>query len=852
MRRARQRPTTRPDGDTDVPRAGVPVTRPAGPDTADDSRASGGSHASVPRPRGAGAHAAAAASRAPSDEGSAGAGREHAPSGADARADAAAVSTAAVTDTWETDTSVTAAAVTSGAVEVAAPSWHAVSDIPAAARYRFGPDLDPELLVWEPDTFPAFARAADYDRAVELLQRQSPGMARAGGADRPLQGEAQDGQPGDGESVAGESVDGDPADGDAAHGAGEPREDGAALALLPSFRCGAPHAEHPTQRCGRALGAARARFPVAGVYGYDYRASRCGEGPTPHRALFLSTIEGPTLAMIAEAYTPESLAGAIRAIRARTESDARRLATLTREAAAHRAAYRDAGEQEARARLEGDALDEAHYRERRRTAQHMLQAVEAEAVALRRARAETTAEGDVARRLAIVREIAGQAGALLTRAQRVPRICRTLVRVLTRALYARLIAPGIALVEVEFPNGARAARLIVLRRFRSTQPERAVALHAVAHARDLDAVARTLAAPRATTRLPGRDRTVSDALWTADRLRTLAVLHRYFESVPLRTAPLETLGALAARTGASLAELRAAALDGLLGPLAVVQDGTELGAWRLAPTERELESALPTYATAQVAARMGWHGTDVVAMWRLHQLSGIHAGRVKNALVHRAKRAPTHGPEAFYAFDLANRRHVRVSALPEPLRTALARAVAAATTDGTDRPEGTDPSHLAPEGRRHDGRTPVGSPPRSPARTPATRRRDASPLGVPAAGSDGTTPALAPAFVTAATAAAAAAGYPATAAEDWWPPGLLMQQLRARVGFGSDTSVKAARLAGRITAIAYQGPSRVVHYPRSAWLVYCPASIAHQGDAAAVRRWLRGEGPHPRGSAPRG
>jgi hypothetical protein len=469
---------------------------------------------------------------------------------------------------------------------------------------RRGP-LDRTALVWEPDAFTGFAPSADYERVRDLIGRPTPG-----GAD----------------------VD----------------RGGVAHALLPALQCGAPHPDDPEHRCGLSLTPMR----TDDEDGYAYTSTRCSLGERGHRASFRTHIERPVLEMIAEAYAPASMERAVRAVQARSDASARELAAMDRAIAEAEADYGRASRLETEAHRDERPLDVQHWADQRRAAQQTRNALQQQRRDYRQSLTDLSPAGGLEHHLGIVRSVTRDVASLTERSLRLPGMTAALVRLVTRAITIRQVAPGLAVVEVEFPNGARSERVVLTGKTSGTQPERAVAHHALVTGGDLDAVVARLTPPTGAygPRL----------LLTPDRVRSLALLHRFFEPVPARTGPLEAVPALAARLREDVAAVEAAALSGALGAAGVASDDTLL----VAPTDVELEGTFDAYAARQVEAREeGWARGDAVLMRALRRDYGIAAMTVA-----RAVRMETPGR---YAHDLAGRRYVRKSAIPPKL---LARA----------------------------------------------------------------------------------------------------------------------------------------------------------------------------------
>jgi hypothetical protein len=610
------------------------------------------------------------------------------------------------------------------------------------------------------DAFVAFAPSADFDRARDLIARPTHGVAwpDRGGADNPL---------------------------------------------LPALQCGAPHPDGPGGRCGLSLTPMRTDEGD----GYMYTSARCSSGERGHRTSFRPHIERPVLEMLATAYTPEAMAGAVQAVRARADAAGRELAALDRVLAEREADYARASKLETTAYREQNPLNIEHWGSERRAAQESVHALLQERAARKQAMADLVPEGGLERHLAVVRQVAASVPALIARSRPHLGMTSALVRLLTRSLTIRQAAPSVAVLEVEFPNATRAARVVLTGRVFCTQPERALAHHVCTHAYALAAGADGTAvggavpggAPLDGAALGGTaleaavvrltrpaDHHGPRLLLTPEKVVGFALLHRYFETVAPRMGPLETVPALAARVLVDPSVVEVAVLDGALGPAGVAAgpaDGPSVvgaaacgGILLVAPTEAELEGALGEYARRRVEAREGWDDEDAARMRTLYKTHGIDAGAVKRGL---GRELPGR-----YAYDLAGHLYVRLSAIPAKLR---ARA---------DR--GGDAAAL---------RAAVEA---------ATRR------------------------------AMDAAGYGAsTAPEDWWVAGALIKHLRTTVRVGSKPSLQKARSEGRILAISYRGPHPSGGSKPPTLLMYCPANIAHSGDAARVRAWFRGETPAP-------
>ena len=490
-----------------------------------------------------------------------------------------------------------------------------------------GTTLDPEFLVWEPDAFHAFRSSADYERVRDALSA-------------PVGQDWDDRPPGD-----------------------TPR--------LSGLQCGAPDPKRPDHRCGFTLSPMRTSDAD-----YAYTSARCAPGARGHRTSVRRHIEVAVAAALAASYTPAAMEGAVRAVSERAAVAEARLAALDRRIGAAEDDYRRAGQYEFEARRSEHALNIRHWEAERQKAQQAFDAAVEERRAFQRSLVEYAPVGGLARQLELVREVVGEVGVLLARAERHPEIFRALVRTLTRSLTVRLVAPAVAALEVEFPNGERTLWLALVGRVRCTQPERVFAHHALTSDQDLEAAADRLT--RANDRYGPR------VLFNPPLVRGLALLHEFFETVPPRVGPLEPVADVATRTGVTADEAVARALDGRLGPAGVTPDG-ELA---VAPTPEELEVAFPTYAARQTERRAGWDSGEAIDVRRLREEHGVSAKAVRRAVpFETCKRT---------ACDLAGRRYIRRSAIPARLlagasvaddraafRAAAGRALDAAGYDAT-------------------------------------------------------------------------------------------------------------------------------------------------------------------------
>lgn len=471
----------------------------------------------------------------------------------------------------------------------------------ASPRLRRRGVRDRTALVDKADAFVAFAPSADHARACEVLSRATHGeqWRSYGGPSNPL---------------------------------------------LPALQCGAPHPDGGEGRCGLSITAIRTDEGDA----YRYTSTRCAPAERGHRANFRPYIERPVLAMIAEAYSPASMVGAVEAVQARAGAANRDLAALDRILAQREADYRRAGQLETAAYRDERPLDVEHWAGERRTAQEAVNALLQERAAYKRSMADLSPAGGLERHLAIVREVAGSVASLIARSLPHVGMTRALVGVLTRSLTVRQVAPTVAVVEVEFPNGARSECVVLTGKAPCSQPERVVAYHAVTAGGDLEATVARL------TRL--NDRYGLHHLLTQDRVRALALLHRFFETVLPPMGPLELTSTLAERIGESEETVDTATLAGLLGAVDITDDGVLL----VAPSDVQLEGAFAGYAGRQVEAREdGWIAGDALVLRALRRDYGVSAKAVY--------RAVKPGVRGRYATDLVGRHYVRRSAIPPKL-----------------------------------------------------------------------------------------------------------------------------------------------------------------------------------------
>lgn len=424
--------------------------------------------------------------------------------------------------------------------------------------------------------------------------------------------------------------------------------------------------------CGRRI---PARYGVQRPDDYRYHSENCSASRWPHSASFPPCVEDAVVAVVADVLSPAALANAVRALRLAPAAQRTRERVLER-------AYADAVRQEAAAArrvLQADAARQTGAAERWERARAEL-ADRASGLARELAQVRDGDAGGRAGRAQVLERVAALAAdlpELLEAARAVPGLAQGVIAACVRRVTLQRLSGGVCSVEVAFPMGRPASRLVLTDPVRASQPVLAYVVERIAAGAAPEAVSAHLNAHHPASR--------GDLRWDPDRVLTADYQARLFDPVGGGPAGGKSFAALAARLGIDEAVALRAAFAGALGPAAVAG-----GVVAVAPTRAQVHRAFPDVALRDVARDLGYAECDLVPLAEV--LRGVGPTRdarlalARRLVVARDKAGRRYGRAADIAeaVEAAGRRQRRSTtaarrrlATPTPASTSLADAVAA-------------------------------------------------------------------------------------------------------------------------------------------------------------------------------
>lgn len=422
--------------------------------------------------------------------------------------------------------------------------------------------------VFERGAFPSLGTGEMYDRVMELLSNTGGGAWR-------------------GKSYTG------------------PRDH-----LLPRVVCSALRADG--QLCGR-----RKSVFYQPNGSYQYRSISCGS--RGHASAAPPGIEEVVVDIVLSTLTPQAMREMLVRVRQVREDFDRQRQQQKAEVDRLNRLAEAATEliQEARAEKKTDA----EVRHRKALLGHERKLAEA-----RRTLTDLEFEGEELERLRngkfqILMSLGENLEELFARARRQGEM-RSLLSLLTRAVYTRPIGYRTHLVEVEFETGKREGRIVFSGPMPTTQPVRVWAAGRLGALIQHDLEEQTsesetklraasdLLASELNERLNGE--VIFGTPWTGPRVRTAALHRRFRETIDPRKGDHLTAGEIAAKCDAPAERVWRVALEGKLGP-AHMREGVPC----FAPTEVELQGQFEEYTRRVLAERTGWPLDDVVRVSEL-------------------------------------------------------------------------------------------------------------------------------------------------------------------------------------------------------------------------------------------
>lgn len=377
-------------------------------------------------------------------------------------------------------------------------------------------------------------------------------------------------------------------------------------AILPMLRCGETLATG--HRCGSRL----LQTLVRGRLQYS-TGNCCAQTPRHSTIVPVAEIDNAVLAMIADAYTPAAVEKGIQSIEARIASaedalpklqEAARTAELSAVHAGKRVIQEEAAarfeeaESWNRVRQEFEA-DAAEYRR--------------QAASLRQTLDERGRAGAIDRAMQVVRSLATHLERLFEAGRDRPTVLARFIRATTRGVAYRQVGKFLGLVEVEFPNGGVARRLLVTHDLACSHAMRALAYGLLQQGWT----------PAEASRYLAQADGYGGVGTTPNVINSLALLHRFMEAPAVDRSGGATIEVWAERLEEPVATVLRAACDGLLGPGLI----NSAGVVRVAPTPDELEAAMPSVARRRLAKRYG-----VAPNSLFHVQNRSHKMRIERAI----------------------------------------------------------------------------------------------------------------------------------------------------------------------------------------------------------------------------
>lgn len=366
-------------------------------------------------------------------------------------------------------------------------------------------------------------------------------------------------------------------------------------AILRVVRCA--HVREDGSRCGRSIRPGRTTQG-----NWNYRALSCDRWMRPpHRVVVPPVLGEHVLDVLREVFSTESLRSVVQRVRIDARTLESRALLLERQLTDARGKEEGAAllAIEAASRLQrarGDAnLPEVRIQERlvarwERAAAEAGESMRRIQVSLDEIRMEeadflTASKADLERIVALGTDLP----ALIERARSIPYGLPRIVEALTRQVWVREIGKGVAEFAVEFPSGAEVKRVFATLQPRGAQPQRLFARMGLAQGISAAEIARRIAAL-------SRARAIG---WKPAWVEAAAAYNEHFESSVGRDGEHRTIAQIAAATAQPEEQVRAAAMQGKLGPARWEQDLV------FHPTDCELHKAFTDYARDQVASLHG-------------------------------------------------------------------------------------------------------------------------------------------------------------------------------------------------------------------------------------------------------
>jgi hypothetical protein len=374
---------------------------------------------------------------------------------------------------------------------------------------------------------------------------------------------------------------------------------------LPIMRCGATGVDG--RPCGLAI-----REKMVRATTYCYESTHCKTGSAAHFSRYPRSIERPILEVIAKAYTVERLESAFRDAAGRLATHQVELRAARRARVSAQADYdrwsiveNDVREGLQRARAGNEApaiaeaeLDVAHAVSQRRRAQAAYDASDLAYARLERLVHGVERASELERARASIMSIAKRLPLLFRRARVVRGLSASLIGMLTSCISLRRVGPRLALVEVEFPNGAKSRFLFATGDVQIAQPVGAFVASEVRRGTSMARIETSLA--------PCAKRN-SIHQYKPSELGALALVWKFAPPPDLRVGPSLSLDGIRDITGDDSTYLFVCAMNGAFGPAAVDETNT----LTFTPTAEELTSYSIAYCKRCVAHDTGWPLDDL-------------------------------------------------------------------------------------------------------------------------------------------------------------------------------------------------------------------------------------------------